>query len=261
MNEYISPDFLKEKGIELRGMLRIYILDLTNREYTLDSFRPFELHIDDKVIEEATWNRLIIRVCNYLINKYKISEKSMLDCEANWSKAPIFLEEPYSEAHFKLDNNLHINLNRTCTHLVWTLIEIFKLFSFDYSKCKLYVRIPQYREKEDVRNHFYNSNKSKFFNYLVDELKISTQKSESIIQSIITIDELLGNFNHRIISIFLFDDKQEYSNFKSRFRVYISKRVKNDKQRIIIDNVLTFYGKYLAYSYNEIEKLKLNFSF
>lgn len=232
---------------------RVYKLDLCKKTYNMDSYRPNSFIIDGKEIVEGTWTRVLVRLTNYLINKFPLDKDEMINCEIEWSKSPIFMSEGTLSSHVKLDNNLYINCNRTSTHLCWTLQEILKLFDIDCRTCELYINIPHNLENPEVVDYLSGKYRDEFRVYLEFEKKFNDKKIETVFSSIDKMDIILRKHMPAYLSFLLIDSSLVYANVKSKYKKIIFSIIKSNDHVRSMNIILVIISDFLKYK-NDLSK-------
>lgn len=246
MNSSIEKKF----GIHYFNGIHTYKLDLNIKNYHLDSYSPYIFIIDGKKIEEVSWGRLLERLANYLINKYQASKNDLLEHRVSFSKAPIFLLEGSLASHYELENGLFLNCNRTSTHLCMSVTELLVFFAIRPSDCELYVRKPAGLEDEEVQVYYYERIKLAFIEYLSVTHRFEEAKIEAVLSAISKMDILLKIHFPNQLSFLSFDDKKDYSSFKSRFKFKIYPTLTQQEHAKSMTLVLELITKFHTYMSN-----------
>ena len=59
------------ESLILKGTKRYYFESLANRDYTLENTTPYMVTVFDKVIEEHSWGKMLVKVVDLMLERIR----------------------------------------------------------------------------------------------------------------------------------------------------------------------------------------------
>lgn len=229
------------ENVVFDGERRYYIQDLTERSYSLENCTPYQIEIDDIVIEEHSWGILLCKMTRDLLKKYPQKEIDIFAFRTDWSKQEIFLPTPKTNSK-EVKPGLYINCNHTALHSCWLLQQILDYFEVNKSNVRLLIHKPCGSEPIKVREYIIKRFKSGFVEFLISQYHKSPEKAEKALNIIEKhLNPMLCKISKTYTNFFLFDDKYILSNYIKTLSEKINKNL------LLKENVRVGLCKYLEY--------------
>lgn len=242
-------DVFEKFNIITKNNERLYIEDLSIRDYTLEGSTPVSMKIGDERISARAWGKLLFKITEYLQKHHPKTKEELLDFRTEWSKACPFSLEKKSNFQPFLDD-IYINLNHTALHSVWLIQDLLNFFGENIEDCTLLIKRPPTIEPEEVRAFVIETMKRKFSFYLT-ERKMSDDQVAVVLRNMDYINSVLAKtaFGKTYFNFYLLDTPQYVSNIKSKFlkEVPFSNGWSEKKQAIAqrtLDRYTSFCGQY-----------------
>ncbi len=104
----------------LFGRKRYYIESLNERDYFLENATPYQIKIEDTVLEDGKWISMLSKIANCLFEKFPECIASATSFKCEWTKSAIFTTAPKIN-HKELECGLYLNCNHTALHSCWLI--------------------------------------------------------------------------------------------------------------------------------------------
>ncbi len=226
----------------------LYEIDLAKRNYALAKCKPFLLEIKNMKFRQNSWIHLVEDTANYLIQESDKTAEELLLFRVNWTTRPIFILEKRLAAHKgPLINGLYIDVNHTAVHMIFIVQEMIEYFDVSKNDCRLIVYIPHGLEKQEVREYYYQKNKTKMIQFLKLMYQCTSEKIESVFSMISSLDSHLESMSDIYKSLLLFDSRKEYATAKARIKQYLDDIFNSYQMKqaeMILDLFTKFYATY-----------------
>ncbi len=203
---------------------RYYKIDLSVRSVDFEYSTPYLLKVDDYEIKEASWNRLILKLAEFL-NKYNPKTKeSLLTIKNDWGKQAVFSTQ--QKSNFKeFDYGLFINVNHTSVHAVWTIQLLLSEWGINLAECQLYIHRQPRGEIAEVINYYTEKNLIQFKEYMGFATSMQPEQIDKVITLLKTINNKLcpkifsrSGYNN----IFVLDEYLFYDKMRKDMMIYIN---------------------------------------
>jgi len=212
--------FEEKYGIYIFGTQRYYKSDFTKKEYTFEHSSPFIYHIDDTEYPISNWGDFVEFTSKYLFNKYP--ETIHPGFGVKWSNRPVFSSDPTIFVWpRKVSETLYVDVNLTAVHMVWLVQDMLDACGYDLSKTFVYYRKRPTEEPEEVKKHYIDKNKALLKEYLMFQRSRSEVEAKKIIGVLELLDQRLKKYKENFESLFLFNDGQAFSCFKTNYLQYL----------------------------------------
>ena len=232
---------------------RYYSFSLNEKKYDLESTRPFFVRIDGKVLEEHTWNNLIVLVFDYVITRKNISREELLSFSTEWSKSLIISSSKLSRTYMDLKNGLFVNTNHTAVHCCWIIQDFLNFCSYELNDVSIIIKRTGVSEPKEVRDYFINKSIAGFNQYIVDVFPETKRKI------LVTYSKYLKAVDEKftmkafksVYSIYLVDNVQTMYKLKEDYINYLKFKttVRKEQLEYIIEG-LNLYYQYIKYLHN-----------
>lgn len=201
------------ENVVFDGERRYYIQDLAERSYSLENCTPYQIEIDDIVIEEHAWGILLCKMTRELLKKYPQKESTICSFRTDWSKQEIFMPAPKTNSK-EVKQGLYINCNHTALHSCWLLQQILDYFDVNKSNVRLLIHKPCGSEPKKIQEYIIKRFKSGFVNFFTSHYHKSPEKAEKALNIIEKyLNPMLCKISKTYTNFFLFDDKYILSNY------------------------------------------------
>jgi hypothetical protein len=230
------------------GKKRRYILDFQEKRFDLEFTRPEYMELGGEKLEYKSWFDLTF---NLFLLLQKSNEKSigeLLKLSTEWTKTKIFSSIEKTN-HKKVKDGLYLNLNHTALHSFWLIDWLLDTYNINKKFCRIVIFRPPVSEPIEVKTLIKKEVTLKFSTFLNRNKFISEGNIEIIIRNLEKINDLyVIKYERTSNDVFLFDDKINFSLFKSRLLKKIStmhsKSPILDKMKKYFDYLTEFYMYY-----------------
>ena len=230
---------------------RFYKEDLSNRDFLLECTSPYMFSFNSSNIKENTWTNMLLKIVELFLKKAPKSTKELLEFKTDWSKAPIFLDNPKVNCS-ELSIGIYLNVNHTALHSVWLIQDLIKLFNLPLEECSLIIRRPPYIEPEEIVDYIEKETILKFKEFLYYK-KYDQDRIEKVVRNIKFLNKYLSKISKAYNNFYLFDNLQYLSNYKAKFFKDLSKVVEfNDKQIALCHKYLDLLTEFYGSEFNQI---------
>ena len=229
------------------GLKRLYLEDLTQRDYSLETTTPYQFEILGKVFTDRAWGNLLYKVADCLLEAFPAYLDTILDFRCPWSKQAMFSTE--KRTNYKLvRDGLYINVNHTALHSCWMLQDLLDYFQIDKSSVRLLIHRPSGAESEPVKDYIRMRFKDLFTKFLMEKYGKEQEYAEKKVIPVIEkyLNPMLKKTSKSYIDFFLFGDNQSFVNYMVRVKQMVESDPRfNDKQKKALckylDYLHTFY--------------------
>lgn len=258
LEEFVSQTLLIElftakkaevfENVVFNGTKRYYIEDLTERNYSLENTRPYQLEIEGHAIEEHAWGQLLCKAARLLLDLYPEYEDKIVSFRCEWSKSEMFSFQ--MKTNFKaIKDNLFINCNHTALHSCWFLQDLLDFFYIDKSKVSLLIHRPPSAEPNTVKEYIIKRFKRNFTAFICAKYNKSSDYADKVVINIDKyLNPMLSKTTNSYNNFFLFDDNATLSNYINKLREKINSNLRYEQK---IKVVLNKYLDYLKNYYSE----------
>lgn len=232
-------------GIIFEKSRRMYLEDLSERDYVLENCTPYRLYIGDEIIEDGSWGDFLCKIVNLLLEVFPEKKEGILDFRTSWTKAAIFTE--VERTNFKpIKCGLFLNCNHTALHACWLLQDILDYFGINKSGVTLLIHRSPSVEPVEFRNYIERRFKRGFFNYIKNSGGGTEEKASRIIMLIEKyLNPMLAKMSKSYNNFFLFDNNTMLANYIKGVRQQINfSQIFNEKARGILNKCLDWLFNY-----------------
>ena len=233
------------KKIEFNGSQRLYLEDLSERNFSLESTTPYKIEIGEHVIEEGSWGDLLCKVVQTLLIDCPDKRDGIYDFRVHWTKTAIFFKEKKTNSKC-LSEELWLNCNHTALHSCWLLQEILDYFGCDKSNIKFLIHRPCSVEPKDVRIFVKERFVRGFLYYLITQRGRDSEQAQKVVKLIEKyLNPILISISKSYTDFFLFDSNVVLSSYVKKVRTNIESSLKyNDKEKKVLIKYLNYLYDY-----------------
>lgn len=232
-------------NVEFSGFRRNYVENLSERDYTLEGCTPYQIIINDVVIEESSWGNMLCRLTIYLLDNFPDKMATIEEFRAPWTKAVMF--SSVKKTNFKpIGQNLFLNCNHTALHSCWLVQDLLDYFGIKKKDVKMLIHRPSSAEKNELKQHIEKLFLMGFKQYICSETLKEQEYADKVVRNITKyINPILCNMSNSYQNIFLFDDLTVASSYIGKIKNTIKESIKYDeKVKKILGRYLTLLQNY-----------------
>lgn len=233
------------ESLILKGTKRYYFENLANRDYTLENTTPYMVTIFDKVIEEHSWGKMLVKVVDLMLERIRKSREELLSFRTNWSKKAIFTIENKVN-HKLLRCGLFFNCNHTAQHSCWLLQDVLDFLLIDKTTVQLIIHRAPASEPKDIKQYIKKEFKNGFRRYLLEIYQKTEDEIETIIEAIDQVlNKVLQKESRSYNDLFLFDEYAYAYNYCQKVKKYLELNLScKDRSKYIecLDLLLKYYS-------------------
>lgn len=232
-------------NVEFNGFRRNYVEDLSERDYALEGCTPYQIIINDVVIEDGSWGDILCKLAIYLLDKFPGKLDTIEEFRTPWSKAIIF--SSVKKTNFKpIGLNLFLNCNHTALHSCWLIQDLLDHFGIKKSDVRMLIHRPSSAEKSELKQHIEKLFLIGFKKYICSETLKEQDYADKVVNNITKfINPVLCNMSKSYQNIFLFDDLAVASGYIGKLKNRIKQSLKYDeKAKKVLCRYLTLLQNY-----------------
>ncbi len=209
-----SLDALADKyGLIFEGSSRLYVEDLSQRDFNLEHTTPRRFSIHDMEFEETSWGELIRLLTMYLFEIHPELKSDAVSFRTDWSKQSIFTRASKTNAK-QIDDDLWINCNNTALHSCWLIQDLLDFFGEDKTKVRLIIHRPPSSEPPEIKEAIRKQTISSFKDYLIISKDKTEESADKIVANILNyLNPMLAAYSNSYNDFFLFDSKLILYNY------------------------------------------------
>lgn len=232
-------------NVEFNGFRRNYMEDLSERDYTLEGCTPYQIIINDVVLEDGSWGDILCKLAIYLLDQFPEKMDSIEEFRAPWTKTAMF--SSVKKTNFKsIGANLFLNCNHTALHSCWLVQDLLDYFGVKKSDVRLLIHRPSSAEKGELKQHIEKLFLIGFKKYICSETLKEQDYADKVVNNITKfINPVLCNMSKSYQNIFLFDDLAVASGYIGKLKNTIKQSFKYDeKAKKVLCKYLTLLQNY-----------------
>ncbi len=232
-------------NVEFNGFRRNYVEDLSERDYALEGCTPYQIIINDVVIEDSSWGDILCKLAIYLLDKFPEKLDNIEEFRTPWTKATIF--SSVKKTNFKpIGSNLFLNCNHTALHSCWLIQDLLDYFGIKKSDVRMLIHRPSSAEKSELKQHIEKLFLIGFKKYICSETLKEQEYADKVVNNIIKfINPILCNMSKSYQNIFLFDDLTVASSYIGKIKTLIKESFKyHEKAKKVLCRYLTLLQNY-----------------
>ena len=190
---------------------RYYEFDMTTKLPILENAVPYVFKYKDIEIYETSWKHISFRILEEIDKLSPKSEEYLLNLRYWWSKTEVFSTSQHP--NFTPFKGIYLNTNHTAIHAMMSIQCLLNAYNIDPSECYFVVRRHPIAEPFEVREYFKNKTVDGFKKSMIFR-GFSEKRIETVINNFRVINQLLGMVSQGYYDFFLFDDYQNFVNYK-----------------------------------------------
>ena len=139
-------------NVVFSGFRRNYVENLSERDYTLEGCTPYQIIINDVVLEDGSWGDILCKLATYLLDQFPEKMDSIEEFRAPWTKTAMFSST--KKTNFKpIGANLFLNCNHTALHSCWLVQDLLDYFGIKKNDVRMLIHRPSSAEKSELKQH------------------------------------------------------------------------------------------------------------
>lgn len=249
MQQKLLINLINEKKAEVfenvvfQGKKRYYLEDLSERDYRLECTTPYQIEIDDTIIQEGSWGMLLQKISTFLLEKYPEKFNEILTFKCQWSKQLMFSVGKKTN-YRQVCDGLYVNCNHTALHACWFLQDLLDFFGVDKTKVTFLIHRPSGAEPQKVKDHIQKRFKMNFKEFIINNYGKDKEYADKVVNIFDNyLNKVLASVSKSYVSFYLFDDNAIAYNYIKKVSDIIERNVNfDDKKKKVLK-------KYLKYVY------------
>lgn len=251
MQQKLLISLINEKKAEVfenvvfQGEKRYYLEDLSERDYFLESTTPYQIELNNNIIQEGSWSVLLQKVAKELIknNPNKLGE--ILNYKCQWSKQAMFSDNKKTN-YKEVCDGLYINCNHTALHACWLLQDLLDFFEINKSDIKFLIRRPSGAEPQKVKDYIEKRFKVNFKEFIIKKYNKDDDYANKVIKIFDNhLNKLLASISKSYVSFYLFDNNTIAYSYIKRVSEKVDTNIKYDeKKKKILKKYLNYINEF-----------------
>lgn len=244
MNNMNISDLFKKYAIVTNGIKRFYVINLSDRVFSLENCVPIQLVVNSDIsFEENSWTNLLVKVAQYLQEKYRINHQELYNFRPIWSDKPVFTYDQRIDNCKLVESDLYISHNYSNSHIMWLIYDLFVFYEVDCAQSHIYInRFPDAEPKE-VKTAVETYIRERFETYLEKDEQISSKLVQKILNSFNTFNKIVSKTNSSFKNCYLIQDTIKLQRYIDLLRKE-SKKYFNSEQIVLLEKYVGYYRKF-----------------